>query len=91
MRTEKEIKKGLKRIEEIYLKEFGKKNSKDNSLHIDLTAMSVAKAIERIVRATEICTIKWILKKGGALNVDNWKMKEVKKTIKELKTEKEEQ
>lgn len=84
MRTEKEIKKGLKKIEQIYLKEFGIKSSKDNSLHIDLTVMDVAKAIERIVRATEICTLKWILKVGGGLNVEEWQYSQVQDTISEI-------
>ena len=85
MRTEKEIKEGLKTIEKIYLKEFGIQSNKDKPLHIDLDAIGVAKAIERIVRATEICTIKWMLKVGGGLNVEDWKFKEVKDTISQLK------
>lgn len=86
MRTEKEIKEGLKKIEEIYFREFGIENTKDNPLNIDLTATTVALAIEKIVRATEICTIRWILEEGGGLNVEKWKFKKVKKKIKSLKT-----
>lgn len=84
MRTEKEIKEGLKKIEKIYLKEFGIESHKDKPLTINLDAMRVAKAIERIVRATEICTIKWMLKKGGGLNVEDWQYGKVKTTIKEI-------
>ena len=84
MRNEKEIREGLEKIEKIYLKEFGIKSHKDKPLNVDLTAMGVFKSIERIVRATEICTIKWMLDIGGGLNVEDWQYSKVKRTIKEV-------
>jgi len=82
MRSEEEIKEGLRKIEEIYLKEFGIQSNKDKPLDIDLSAIGVSKAIERIIRATEICTIKWILNEGGGLNIEEWQYKKVKETMK---------
>ncbi len=85
MRSEKEIRKGLKEIIKIYKKEFKKDPKKDKPLNINLYEMTVVKAIEKIVRATEICTINWILKEGGGLNVEDWVYKKVKTDIKALK------
>ena len=64
MRKENEIEEGLKKLEAKNKEFLGKK------LKFDLSgdARSLTKEIEKLVRATEICTLKWVLEKGGALN-----------------------
>ena len=71
MRKKKEIEDGLKKMEQILEKHF----KGENPLNVDLHAKTVSHCIERLVRATEICTLKWVLGIGGALNFKKWAYK----------------
>jgi len=58
------LQRDLITIEKIYKEKFGTTSPYD----IQLFNMDVGHFIERLIRATEICTMKYVLNKGGALN-----------------------
>lgn len=70
MLEKKQLRKDLKTIQKVYLGKYGYKEGKSGSLEINLKwpADKVFCGIEEIVRAVEICTLKYVLEVGGGLN-----------------------
>lgn len=67
MRSEKELRKDLRRIKRIMTVKYGKK--KDTlKLILDRGETKALKSMEKIIRATEVCTLSYVLEIGGALN-----------------------
>ena len=65
LKDEVVLQRDLMAIEKIYKEKFGKNT---DSYEIKLYEQDIGHAIERLIRATEICTLKYVLNKGGALN-----------------------
>ena len=93
MKTEEEIRKGLKQLENVFAQT---KQSHSIAININaylglpttenplftggvkLNVNDLIEDLECIIRATEICTLNWVLEQGGGLNTKKWVLKSPK-------------
>jgi hypothetical protein len=68
MRKENEIEMGLKLSEKLFKQKY---RNKKLSLCTFGGADVITNQLKKIIIATEICTLKWALKRGGTLNALN--------------------
>ena len=75
LRSEDEIKNGLRLSEKLFRKKY-----KNKKLMFQTFGgfEAITNQLKKIIIATEICTLQWVTKKGGTLNALN--KKEWKKT-----------
>lgn len=71
--------RGLYQLEKIYNKKFGNDN---NPYDIKLLNKNPDLFMERLIRATEICTLRYVLNKDGALNTSEATLKKFRKRLK---------
>ncbi len=72
VRNEMELLQELKQIEKVFDAKFNSDKNKDNPCGnpycLELFNKDPGLFVERLIRATEICSLRWVLNRGGALN-----------------------
>ena len=71
--------RGLYQLEKIFEKKFSKDN---NPYDIKLYKNNPELFMERLIRATEICTLRYVLNKDGALNTNEKGLEKIRTRFK---------
>jgi hypothetical protein len=91
VKTKEQIEEGLKELEGVFAQcteplhvginidaQVMLPSKEDGTLRgtVAMNCQHVVEDLERIIRATEICTLKWVLGLGGGLNTLKWEIQD---------------